>query len=352
MPLPLLLIGAAILAGGYGVKKGIDAKSDFDLAESWNAEAKHIYDDACTGLGNARNNAQSSMDSLGRVKFELYEFGLIPFVEAFSKIKNIDFQDQRLTDDFKLAGISQSDMLAIEKSALDMKQIVGGGVTALGAGGLAGLAAYGGVGALASTAGGTAIAGLSGVAATNATLAWLGGGALSAGGFGMAGGTVVLGGLVAAPVLAVGGMMIAAKAEEARHNAYGNRSKARLAAEEMKTAEVVTQGIHKRFEEIKSVLLQLNEHFPPLLAGLQDIVQKSTDYQSYSLESRKGIMMAAAMAKTLKNILEAPLLDQDGALTAASRNVIQDADEKLLEHCCPVFSKKKLKPILPFVERA
>ena len=42
---------------------------------------------------------------------------------------------------------------------------------------------------------GAAISGLTGVAATNATLAWLGGGALSAGGFGVAGGMAVLGGL-------------------------------------------------------------------------------------------------------------------------------------------------------------
>ncbi|GAA8413817.1 hypothetical protein HpNP49_09180 [Helicobacter pylori] len=52
--------------------------------------------------------------------------------------------------------------------------------------------AYTGVGFLASTASGVAIAELSGVAATNATLAWLGGGALSVGGFGMVGGMAVL----------------------------------------------------------------------------------------------------------------------------------------------------------------
>ena len=39
---------------------------------------------------------------------------------------------------------------------------------------------------------GTAISTLSGAAATKATLAWLGGGALAAGGFGVAGGVVVL----------------------------------------------------------------------------------------------------------------------------------------------------------------
>jgi hypothetical protein len=52
---------------------------------------------------------------------------------------------------------------------------------------MAGFAAFGSVGMLATASTGTAIGTLSGAAATNATLAWLGGGALSAGGFGMAG---------------------------------------------------------------------------------------------------------------------------------------------------------------------
>jgi hypothetical protein len=53
---------------------------------------------------------------------------------------------------------------------------------------------------------GAAIVGLSGVAATNATLAWLGGGAIAAGGGGIAAGTAVLGGIVAIPALAIFGV--------------------------------------------------------------------------------------------------------------------------------------------------
>jgi hypothetical protein len=329
MPLPLLLAGAAILAGGYGVKKGIDAKSDFNKADSLNNQAKSIYNDATSELESAREKAQRSLTQLGKLKFSMYETKLIPFVEAFKQIKNIDFQDQKLKDEFKLAGISSNDLRAIERSALDMQSVVAGGVTALGAGGLAGLAAYGGVGALASTAGGTAIAGLSGVAATNATLAWLGGGALSAGGFGMAGGAAVLGGIVAGPVLAVGGMMLAAKAEEARHNASSNLSKARAAVEEMKTAAVATAAIQKRFNEIVTVLKELNKHFEPLLEGLQRRVAAGKNYSRYSAVDRTGVMMAAALAKTIKNVLEAPLIDKDGALTAASRTVIAKAKEQL-----------------------
>ncbi|KNE03567.1 hypothetical protein ACM22_03285 [Helicobacter pylori] len=81
---------------------------------------------------------------------------------------------------------------------------------------LAAYGAYTGVGMLASTAGGVAIAELSGVAATNVTLAWLGGGALSVGGFGMVGGMAVLGGVGAASVIAILGVLSDKKMKKAR----------------------------------------------------------------------------------------------------------------------------------------
>lgn len=359
MPLPFLLAGVALLAGGYGVKKGFDAKKDFRHAEELQQEAQSIFDEASEDLDRARLSAQDALESLGALKFDLYQNSLIPFVDAFSKIKHIDFQDNVLKEELRLMDVDQADMLSVQAVTIEMSSVVGGGVTALGAGGLAGLAAYGGVGALATTAGGTAIAGLSGVAATNATLAWLGGGALSAGGFGVAGGTAVLGGIVAGPVLAIGGMMMASKAEEAKQNAYTNRAKARAAAEEMQTAQTVTEGIERRVREIHGTLLDLNQFFLPLLTGLQHLVTgqapsqrrpeppkgfvgflkrlfskgaaAADDYRSYSIEDRKGVMMAAAMAKTIKNVMEAPVLDTKGAVTSASRKVMHDARAKLAE---------------------
>ena len=66
---------------------------------------------------------------------------------------------------------------------------------------LIGLGCIWGVMALGTASTGAAIGGLTGVAATNATLAWLGGGALAAGGGGMALGSMVLGGIIAGPAL-------------------------------------------------------------------------------------------------------------------------------------------------------
>ncbi len=40
MPLPFILAGVAIAAAGYGVKKGVDAKGDFNTADEYNTEAQ------------------------------------------------------------------------------------------------------------------------------------------------------------------------------------------------------------------------------------------------------------------------------------------------------------------------
>jgi hypothetical protein len=263
------------------------------------------------------------MVCLGETKFEIYENSIIPFVEYFSKIKNINFDDSRLLDSHNLPQVTSAELREINQAAFLIQEVVGAGITALGSGGLAGLAAYGGVGLLGTTAGGTAIGTLSGVAATNATLAWLGGGALSAGGWGMAGGMYVLGGIVAGPVLAVGGMMLASKAEAAKLDAYSNHDKAELLAEEMKSAKIATKGIECRFNEITSVLNALNDRFTPLLNSLKELTLSNSDYSTYSEADKEGVFMAASIAKTIKSILEAPLIDDAGTLTSKSKDAVE-----------------------------
>lgn len=324
MPLPFILAGAAIVAGGYGVKKGIDAKDDFDTAKSINRRAQVMFDEAKSDLENERESTQKAMEDLGRVKYKIYDESIIPFVDAFSKIKNISFDDSSLDDATNLPVVSAEELARMKTSVIDIKGVLSDGITALGSGGLAGLAAYGGVGVLGTASTGTAIGTLSGAAATNATLAWLGGGSLAAGGYGMAGGMMVLGGVVAGPVLAVGGMMMASKAEAAKEDAYANLDKAELASEQMKEAMVAASGIRLRFEEIAKVLCSLDLRFQPLLKSFNELVESNTNYSTYSEEDRKGVMIVASTAKVLKNLLEAPIIDQEGTLTPESRTVLED----------------------------
>ncbi len=70
------------------------------------------------------------------------------------------------------------------------------------------LAAYGAYTGISMAAGGTVLSSLGGA------LAWMSGGVLSVGGFGMVGGMVVFGGLVAGPALAILGAMSADEMKE------------------------------------------------------------------------------------------------------------------------------------------
>lgn len=322
MPIPFILGGIALAAAGYGIKKGIDAKDDFDTASNVNSRAKRTYDDAFDALDKQRESTKACMENLGKLKFSIYENQLIPFVDVFERIKNIDFEDAKIQNELRNLKISQKDMLAIKKAALDIQSTIGAGVTSLGAGGLAGLAAYGAVGAFGAASTGTAIAGLGGVAATNATLAWLGGGSLAAGGFGMAGGMAVLGGIVAGPVLAVGGAMLASKAEEAKHDAYSNLSKAELLAEEMHTATVKTKDIEQRFTEVSVMLAKLQQIFSKLLNALTELVNNNQDFKTYDKNQRALLMVSFASAKTIKNLMEAQLLAEDGTLLNINQTLL------------------------------
>ncbi|MFW1170103.1 hypothetical protein ACEV77_24345, partial [Vibrio parahaemolyticus] len=270
-----------------------------------------MFDEAKSELEEERELTQKAMENLGQAKYKIYNESIIPFVDVFSKIKNVSFEDNSLDDATNLPAMSAGELARMKTSVLEIKGVLSGGITALGSGGLAGLAAYGGVGVLGTASTGTAIGTLSGAAATNATLAWLGGGSLAAGGYGMAGGMMVLGGVVAGPVLAVGGMMMASKAEAAKEDAYGNLDKAELASEQMKEARVAASGIRLRFEEITKVLRSLELRFQPLLQSLNELVESNTNYSTYSEEDRKGVMIAASTAKVLKNLLEAPIIDNE-----------------------------------------
>jgi len=317
MPIPFIIAGAAIALAGYGAKKGYDAKCDYDDAKKINKNAKSIYSHASNELNEAREEVQYSLEALGILKFEIYKNSIIPFINAFSKIKNLEGNISIDGTTIKLP--DRETINNIREEGITFQEMVSGGIGALGAGGLSGLAAYGGAGALASASTGTAIGSLSGVAATNATLAWFGGGSLASGGLGMAGGMAVLGGIIAGPVLAVGGMMLASKAEAAKEDAYSNLELAKTAVEEMKLAQVKTEGIGKKVLELGRVLNQLNEQFKHLLNFTIKLTSININFNTYNDEQKKAIFISYSVFETLSNLLNVKLLNNDGELN----NVIQ-----------------------------
>ncbi|GAA8209807.1 hypothetical protein HpKG24_02690 [Helicobacter pylori] len=193
--------------------------------------------------------------------------------------------------------------------------------------------AYTGVGLLASTAGGVAIAELSGVAATNATLAWLGGGALSVGGFGMVGGMAVLGGLVAGPALAILGAFSASKMEKKLENAKAYCSQVEAA---VKKADVMID----QFQAIEKMAMYFTRQitkFDALFFSLSQeaiATMKKHNYDTYRYNQKEKDQLSVTVStlSTLSAFLKVPIMDEHQKLnekTQKALNLMRDQTDSL-----------------------
>ena len=195
MPIPFLIGGAAVALGATGLVKGAKALSDMSDAEDIGSRAERKHRNKLKEVDEARQNTNNELARLGKLKIDIFSNQIKHVVDVVekSKAKLQGFNEAVIVEQIPQLANIVTNSLELEK----------GLASGLASGVLVGMGAYGSVGMLATASTGTAISTLSGAAATNATLAWLGGGSLAAGGFGMAGGTLVLGGIVTAPALAV-----------------------------------------------------------------------------------------------------------------------------------------------------
>lgn len=316
MPIPFILGGIAVAAGAFGAKKAYDGHQDKSKAESINNDARSIFEKAKNELEESRNQANKALENLGLAKIHIHENSFKEFVKIFSLIKNVeerDFSKDNFSFDIK-------EFVAFtQESIVSFATLAGGGIASLGAGALAGIGAYGSVGMLASASTGTAIASLSGAAATNATLAWLGGGSLAAGGFGIAGGTAVLGGIIAAPVLALGGFLYSKAGEKALDDARSNLAKANVAKEEMDTARTVTNSISVIVDEAVKTISQLDVLLTGKLDKFKEMVYRNDDYSTYSDYEKSFMQYIVNLVKAISGICRVDVLTSDGKVAGEFR---------------------------------
>jgi prefoldin subunit 5 len=318
MPLPLILGAAAVIAAGVGVKKGFDAKENFDKAERIGRRAKRNHEEAIESLEEERERTNQSFQDLGRLKVSVFSDQIKYLVNEIKKRKKAKSE---------LSGfeqiIEELNLPQMEKMVLGSLDIEKGLASGAASGALMGLGAYGSVGMLASASTGTAIASLSGAAATNATLAWLGGGSLAAGGFGMAGGMVVLGGLVAGPAIAITGFVMASKAEEALTKARDYESEVDQAIEKINSMGMVLKGLQANAKEMSMTLTKLAKYFNECKFGVE-----SNEHGSF-----ERLLMCG---RTLKDVLDTPIMEKNGGgiknLGAKLESIVTTSSSGLLKY--------------------
>ena len=321
MPLPLI-IGAAVLAAGVGVKKGLDAKEKYDEAKEINDSAQRRVERAKRTIERARTRTNTAIENLGGYKVELLNTSVKGFLDTMEQIKNIEFTTDQQLDRFIHNKEELQELRDIQVMATGIAE---GLATGMATGALTAFGAYSAAGALATASTGTAILGLSGAAATNATLAFFGGGSLAAGGLGMAGGAAVLGGIVAGPALAVLGFVADAKADTALEDAKSNRAEF---VAEMDRAASMCNGISDQADMVRGFLTRLNGALVPLVEEMKNIILRSgNDYKQYNSNEKGIIAQAVMVVKTVKAVLETRLLTDDGNIDTKSVETIQKLQE-------------------------
>lgn len=296
MPLPIVLWGAAAALGATGIFKGAKAVGNMKEAKEIGENAQVNYDEALNDLEQKKEETNIKLEELGRLKLSIFTHQIKHTIDV---IKNSKSKKSSGTLENFESSISIEELKAMEAMVLNSLKLEAGLLSGTAGGALAGFGAYSSVGLLASASTGTAISGLSGVAATNATLAWLGGGSLASGGFGMAGGMMALGGIVAGPALAIGGFMLASKAEEALTKAMEYSAKVDKAVSEIKMIETILDGIQKNADEVIYTLNQLVDRFDSMK------VNDDSDPQAF-----KQMIINTTV---LKNVLDCKIIDEQGS---------------------------------------
>ncbi|WP_001130762.1 hypothetical protein [Helicobacter pylori] len=354
MPLPFILGGLALVAAGYGVKKGIDALDADCEADEFIKKAENLKEESTKKAESAESDCRRAFMRFGKKKLHVLSHSVSNFLNHFHRLNR-----SRIT-----IGTKDTDMQDIQKQVLDARKItnqyrevdffdVSGVVAGSAIGGvLAAYGAYAGVGMLASTAGGVAIAELSGVAATNATLAWLGGGALSVGGFGMVGGMAVLGGLVAGPALAILGAFSASKMEEKLENAKAYCSQVEAA---VKKADVMVdqfQAVRKMADLFTRQITKFDALFFSLAQDAIATMKKHHyDTSRYNQKERDQLCVTVSTLMTLSAFLKVSIMDKHQKLNEKAQkalilmrdqvNAIESAQESGHYNVAMIQSKRK-----------
>lgn len=322
MPLPLLFIGTAVATGVFGSGKTVKAIADNSKANSINKDANESIELAKQEMERQRTSVSKALSSLGEEKIFTLNHSVTAFLDTFEQIKNVDFKESTGLEELKNLKLDKKDFEELREMGNFAANIAGGATAGLAGGALTAFGAFNAASVLATASTGTAIGTLSGAAATNATLAFFGGGSLASGGLGMAGGAMVLGGLVAGPALLVMGLIGGAKANEKLENAMANKAQAEEITEALDTASAQCAAIRRRSNMFYNLLANLDARFLQQVWKMEDIVKnEGTDFRLYSSASKNAIGACAATAKSIKAVLDTPLLTEDGALTPESEEV-------------------------------
>lgn len=325
MPIPIIIGAVAVATGIYGIAKGVSGAKDHSNAKDLNENAQNMVDDTSAQINSSRDVTNKIIKDYGQRKLRAFNGVINEFIVTYGRLKNVELTSSAELEKLNAGDFTTTTLTGLQQNYKMLKDAGLGLGAGMGSGAALAFGAYNGTMLLATASTGTAISSLSGVAATNATLAWLGGGSLATGGFGMAGGMMVLGGIVAGPALAIFGHILGNKGEEALNYARSNM-------EQAKTIRVQGQLMVDKLRAIEKVTSLANNTFSftsgRLRRAVHDMKEALESYgenfRDFPQESKEAVFMSVKFAQLLKAMIDTPILDQDGNLVLSTEKRIVD----------------------------
>jgi hypothetical protein len=302
--IPIILGALAIGSAVAGVGAGIKGFSDRQEAEKIVAEIQREHQICSEQLSNKWQATQAISQKYGKLQLEIKQRSIARLISYLEKIGQKSAQDRKFLE--SLEGLSISDIQAFKGESAEAFQLASGGAQAIGASAAAAQGTLTLVGLVGTASTGTAIGTLSGAAAQSATLAWLGGGSLAAGGGGMALGSLVLSGITIGPAIAVGGFMFAGDSEKHLTNAQAYVTDHRVKVEHMQVAKATLVRVDHYISQMSDVVTELNNRAVMLLSILEShkVFNRSRDTSQ--------LQQVVMLIRSLSEIMKTPIISKDG----------------------------------------
>lgn len=331
------------------VKKTITQPlDDFSYIKQKNKEIKNIISLSNEKIEPARIKINSKLELLGEVKLKLVGTTIEEFSYLMGKLKHLPCPKSNSTVKENNFSFTKDSLKELRKTTLSVKGMLKNGSIAVSGGALSAVAAYGLVGVLGTASTGTIISSLGGIAATNATLAWLGGGALAVGGGGIAMGTLVLGGIAIVPAISYliwkGKFNFSDKRLEVDNHykeALDYRKSTDDAIAKFEVLSSFIDNVLTIMDRFNTTCTQLNKQTINILNNV------GTDYNKYTKEQQNIINSHTQFIDKLLLIINTQIINEDGALNKNIVYIIQDSNDYLDDSGEIIFKEfKKTKSIL------
>lgn len=324
--IPVILGAAALLTAGTGVVVGVDGLSKIEEAKKLGKNAQKKYEREQKIIQNTLQQTQELAEEYGQMQIQVKLQTIERFITFIEQIGQKASQSDMafLTG---LEGASPQQIQEYKTAVLEVKRFATGGIKAAGAAGAAYQGTVALIGLFGTASTGTAIGGLSGAAAWNATLAWLGGGSLAAGGGGMALGTLVLGGITVGPALMVGGFVLGGQGEKALTEAHRYVSQVNTEIAKLHAYKDFLGQVQQRIIELGDIVNRLNnEALDEFMKLESQVIRRSSvwikDEEKFDLgvidfnreRDAEQFQKVALLIKALVTIMKIPVLDAEGNL--------------------------------------